>query len=116
MKFLSLSILALVIALPASSVCGEVEIPQELQDFLRHKDELVKELEGLNSDIRKIQNAHSTMKCDRGDDVKNGTVTVERLHFGQVAPIVSKRPIKEMIGCRRTITTRPMSNDAGFTL
>ena len=55
MKFLSLSILALVIALPVSSVCGEVEIPQKLQDFLKHRDALVKEQNRVRDAVDKVQ-------------------------------------------------------------
>ena len=55
MKFLSLSILALVIALPVSSVCGEVEVPQELQELVKKRGELVKEESRLRDAIDKIQ-------------------------------------------------------------
>ena len=53
MKFLSLSILALVIALPVSSVCGEVEVPQELQELVKKRGELVKEESRLRDAIDK---------------------------------------------------------------
>ena len=49
--------------------------------------------------------AHSTMKCDRRDDVNKGNLTLNRLRFGQVATTVSKSPIKETIGCQATLAT-----------
>ena len=55
MKFLSLSILALVIALPVSSVYGEVEIPQKLQDLVKKRGELVKEESRVRDAIRKVR-------------------------------------------------------------
>ena len=55
MKFLSLSILALVIALPVSSVCGEVEVPQELQELLEYRDRLVKRQNEVGDAIVKVQ-------------------------------------------------------------
>ena len=55
MKSLSLSFLALLVALPVSSVYGEVDIPQKLQDLEKKRDELVKVNEGLFNDVRKIR-------------------------------------------------------------
>ena len=68
MKFLSLSILALVIALPVSSVCGEVEIPQKLQDLLKHRDELVKEQNRRYAAVRKVEKELRDLKKTSRDD------------------------------------------------
>ena len=55
MKSFSLSFLVLFIALPVSSVYGEVDIPQKLQDLEKKRDELVKVSDGLVNDLRKIR-------------------------------------------------------------
>ena len=73
MKFLSLSILALVIALPVSSVCGEVEIPQELQDLLKDRDGLVKEESRLRDAVGKIRKELADLKSRDNNDYHNGS-------------------------------------------
>ena len=73
MKFLSLSILALVIALPVSSVCGEVEVPQELQELVKKRGELVKEESRLRDAIDKIQKELKDLKIRNNWEYYNGS-------------------------------------------
>ena len=63
MKFLSLSILALFIALPISPVYGESDvIPQKLKDLVKKKGEIRKEIGGLLSDIDKAEESGASQR------------------------------------------------------
>ena len=64
MKSFSLSFLVLFIALPVSSVYGEVDIPQKLQDLEKKRDELVKVNDGLYNDIRIIRKELDSIEGD----------------------------------------------------